>query len=60
MFSDMPHIVAFPRWLPLNLRVSRGSKLKHVLISLKKESNCSSRHKDSKNVKFYGSPMLSF
>ena len=26
-FSDMPHIVAFPRWLPLTLRGRHGSKI---------------------------------
>ena len=27
IFSDMPHIVAFPRWPPLTLRVPHGSKI---------------------------------
>ena len=26
-FSDMPHSVAFPRWPPMTLRVSHGSKI---------------------------------
>ena len=26
-FSDMPHIVAFPIWPPLTLRVPQGSKI---------------------------------
>ena len=26
-FSDMPHIVAFPRWPPLTLKVLHGSKI---------------------------------
>ena len=26
-FSDMPHIVAFPRWPPLTLKVPHGSKI---------------------------------
>ena len=49
-FSDMPHIVAFPRWPPLTLKVGHGSKLKHAPISLKIVSNGLSCHKDSKNV----------
>ena len=47
-FSDMPHIVAFPRWPPLTLRVPHGTKIETFSDFSEKMSNCLSCPKDSK------------